>query len=169
MKKRFKISLTVFFMLLLFAASIIAYQNICVWKIETCTFVGDTTNGLEKGLIGSYTAKAAGERYFASVNPEYSGSISGNLKVKIRAVEEAVGGSLTGSREFLNSAASATSAELKAGETVRAWAQPSFIKYEIVQKKYYLLPGGAQREADISETIYAYKPILPMISFAYDQ
>lgn len=134
------------------------------WVVTSTEYLGNTHNGEPKKQIGQHTAKKAGECYFASYSVEAYAEISGTIKASQFDIEAALGFKV-GIK--VTRSDGALSAPLSVNETVTAYGQPLFEKHLIHQKEVRTDQAGRTTDTGKTATCYAYKPLLPQISFVY--
>lgn len=127
------------------------------WSISSSSYVGIVNVG-SRVFYDKEQANASGERITMTVTKKYSGTISGELKVTLSALEAKLGFNYL--KEFTVSK-SKTSKALSKGETVYTYYQKRNKKYKVVQK------GTRTGLEPIYRTVYVYKPFAPTITMEY--
>lgn len=136
------------------------------WEVTGKTYMGLTTNGVAKERIGIFVAADAGEKYYASYSSETYSELSGTIKASYASIESLIGFKI-GKKE--TKSAGATSRALAANESVTAYGQPQFEKYEVYQKEVRIDQAGHSTDTGKTAICYAYKPLLPSIVFEYSK
>ena len=136
------------------------------WVVTRTEYVGLTHNEKPKERIGMYQATKTGEHYFATYSCETYSEITGTVKASYYSIESVLGFKIGKKETKSNGASSAT---LSANEVVTAYGQPLFEKYRIYQKEVRMDQAGHKTDTGKTATCYAYKPLLPQISFTYGQ
>lgn len=134
------------------------------WGVLEKTRLGTTTLNSGRTLIGEHSATRAGETY--AVNWSYSSTvkIEGTLTISAAVFQGTFGMTLEKAYSF---GASATSSPLAANETVKAYGQPNYEIFEIVQAEYKIDQTGKTSPTGKTQICTVYCPIIPLITFAY--